>query len=496
MTRRGIKSVAAKTALAILCAAQVAPAQTGVGSASPAAKSAAHIEILKNYLAAFNSGDAEGLKKFAAERLGELKLKQRGVTPEQVAQFELRFRQRIGGGLDLYRVEKDADGEIISTLKTRGEFPLYVRMDWKFDAASPNIITERDLSPIDTPADTLPPKAAAEAVAKEVDAKLSKLTAEDKFSGAVLIAKDGRAIFQKAYGYADREAKIPNNLETRFRLGSMNKMFTSVAVAQLVQAGKLKYTDTLAQVLPDYPDKEIAQKITIHHLLTHTSGLGDIFTPEFDKKKDSLHEIKEYLPLFTGKPLKFEPGKSWAYSNAGFIVLGLIIEKVSGESYYDYVQQHIYDAAGMKSSGSFPKTEKVANLAVGYMRQGADGKLVSNWETLPWRGMSAGGGDSTLGDLLRFDQALRAHKLLNAEMTETILTGKVQPGPQENRKYAYGFEDHLLDGRHVVGHSGGAPGMNSELDIDLKKGYTIIVLANIDPPAAQLVASYITERLE
>ena len=101
----------------------------------------------------------------------------------------------------------------------------------------------------------------------------------------------------------------------------MNKMFTAVAIAQLVQQGKLKFSDTLVQVLPDYPNKEVAAQITVEQLLTHTSGLGDFFTPEFDQKKDSLHELKDYLPLFVNKPLDFEPGKDWRYSNAGFLVL-------------------------------------------------------------------------------------------------------------------------------------------------------------------------------
>jgi CubicO group peptidase (beta-lactamase class C family) len=312
----------------------------------------------------------------------------------------------------------------------------------------------------------------------------------------VLIAKDGRPIFRNAYGYADREAKIKNNLDTRFRLGSMNKMFTSVAIAQLVQAGKLKYTDTVAQLLPEYPDKEIAQKVTVHHLLTHTSGLGDIFGPAFSEKKDALREVRDYVQLFAGKPLRFEPGQGWSYSNAGFIVLGLIVERVSGQSYYDYVQKNIYDAAGMKSSGSYPKTDKIQNLAVGYMRQGPGGPIVPNWDTLPWRGMSAGGGDSTLEDLLRFDRALRTHKLLNKELTETVTSGKVQPGRDVDSKYAYGFEDVRIAGHRVVGHGGGAPGMNALLDMYLDNGYTVVVLSNFGPPAAQRVGGYIRERLQ
>lgn len=467
-----------------------APAQTA--ASAPASKAEEHLRVMRLHLEAFNAADAEGLKKFAAEHLSERE--RHGQPPERVAEGELGFRRRVGP-FDIYEVERNTDTELSVALRTRGEFPTYGRAVWQFDDSNPSLVVSRDLDQIDTPAKALGAPRSAEEMAREVDAKLSRLTAADEFSGAVLIAKGGRPVWQKAYGYADRDSKTANSLDTRFRLGSMNKMFTSVAVAQLVQAGKLKYTDTIAQVLPDYPNREAASRITIHHLLTHTSGLGDIFGPEFGQKKDSLREIKDYLQLFADKPLRFEPGKGWAYSNAGFIVLGLVVEKLSGQSYYDYVQRHIYDAAGMKSSGSFPKTDKVPNLAVGYTR-GDDGKLVNNWETLPWRGMSAGGGDSTVGDLLRFAEALRSHKLLNAELTETVVTGKHQPGPDARRKYAYGFEEHFVSGHRVVGHSGGAPGMNGELDVLLDNGYTVVVLANLDPPAAQQVAAYISERLK
>ena len=453
-----------------------------------------HLRVLKLHLAAFNAGDVEALKKFAAEHLSESD--RQGMLPEQVAQRELEFRNRVVGGFELYEVEKNTDTELVATLKTTGEFPHFARMVWTFDAANPGMVTDRDLRPTATPRSALPAKMTAARLAEDLDAKLTRLASADKFSGAVLIAKDGKPVFQKAYGYADRDAKTLNNLETRFRLGSMNKMFTSVAIAQLVEAGKLKYTDTLAQVLPDYPNKEVAQKITVHQLLTHTSGLGDIFGPEFDKRKNELREIKDYLALFADKPLRFEPGAGWSYSNGGFIVLGLIVEKLSGQSYYDYVQKHIYDVAGMKLSGSFPKTDKIPNLAVGYMKGGPSGQLAPNWETLPWRGMSAGGGDSTVGDLLRFAEALRGHKLLGAQLTETIVTGKTQPGPDADSKYAYGFEDERVAGHRIVGHGGGAPGMNGQLDIYLDGGYTVVVLANLDPPAAQGVANYVRERLQ
>ena len=480
----------------LLISSLTVSAQQAVGQAAapPPSKADEHLRVLRLHLAAFNAGDAAALKKFAAEHLSEAE--RRGQPPERVVEFELRFREMIGGEFELYEVEKNTDAELAATLKMKGEFPMFARMVWKFDPANPGMVMNRHLSPTATPKSALPAKMTAALLAEDLDAKLTRLAAADKFAGAVLIARDGKPVFQKAYGYADREAGTLNNLETRFRLGSMNKMFTSVAVAQLVQAGKLKYTDTLAQVLPDYPNKEVAQKVTVHHLLTHTSGLGDIFGPEFDRRKDELREIKDYLSLFASQPLRFEPGAGWSYSNGGFIVLGLIIEKLSGQSYYDYVQKHIYDAAGMKQSGSIPKTEKAANLAVGYMKRGPGGKLTTNWETLPWRGMSAGGGDSTVGDLLRFAEALRGHKLLGAELTETVVTGKTQPGRDAESKYAYGFEDSRVAGHRVVGHGGGAPGMNGQLDVYLDNGHTVVVLSNLDPPAAQSVSGYIRERLQ
>src|SRR5262249_37411363 len=141
---------------------------------------------------------------------------------------------------------------------------------------------------------------------KDVAQFLDKLSAEDRFSGAVVMAKDGKPFFEQAYGYADREKKIRNNIDTKFRIGSLNKMFTSVAIAQLVQQGKMSYTDTVAKLLPDYPNHEVAAKITVHQLLTHTSGLGDFHGMEFSAKKEGIRELKDYLQFFATQPLQFE----------------------------------------------------------------------------------------------------------------------------------------------------------------------------------------------
>ena len=466
----------------LLLLPSIALAQVNLPSTSPR-------KLLQIWLDTLNSGDVPQRTKFIEEHYSDAVLE--GAKPEQMARRGLRFREMVGGGFDLYKVTQSSDSEIKALLKEKGGFG-WAEIRIQVDPAKPERITALDLDQVPTPAEARPAREDSAALAKDVDALAEKLTAQDRFSGTILLAKDGKPFFQKAYGFADREKKIANNVDTKFRIGSMNKMFTSVAIAQLVQQGILKYTDTLAQVLPDYPDKETAAKITVHQLLTHTSGLGDFFGEEFDKKKDNLRALRDYLQFFVNKPLKFEPGKGWAYSNAGMIVAGLIVERVSGQNYFDYVREHIYKPAGMKDSDSYEKTNPQPNQSKGYMKE--DSKWVSNYTSLPLMGSSAGGGDSTAPDLLRFDQALRSHNLLNVELTSLITTGKADVAPGE--KYAYGFEERFVEGKRIVGHGGGALGMNCDLRMYWDSGYTVIVMSNFSPPIAQQISRYIEERIQ
>jgi CubicO group peptidase (beta-lactamase class C family) len=323
-------------------------------------------------------------------------------------------------------------------------------------------------------------------------AQLDRDTAAGQFAGAVLVARNGKAVFTGAYGLADREKKLPNRLDTRFRIGSMNKMFTAVAVLQLVEAGKVRLTDPLGKHLAGYPNRDVASKVTIHHLLTHTGGTGDIFGPAFESHRLDLRTLQDYVKLYGTRGLEFEPGSRWAYSNYGFLLLGVLVERVSGQRYYDYVRDHVYAPAGMTRTGSLPENEPVDGRSVGYMKPPGAGAWVPNTDTLPYRGTSAGGGYSTVGDLLRFAVALQNHTLLDAKHTELLTTGKVDV---PNRgKYAYGFSDRTFAGTRSVGHGGGAPGMNGILDICPQTGTVIAVLANMDPPAAQRVAEFIAVR--
>jgi CubicO group peptidase (beta-lactamase class C family) len=268
----------------------------------------------------------------------------------------------------------------------------------------------------------------------------------------------------------------------------MNKMFTAVATLQLVEAHKLKLDDPLGQHLPHYPNKEVAAKVTVRHLLSHTGGTGDIFGPEFDQHRLQLREHRDYLKLYGSRGLTHEPGARFEYSNYGFVLLGALIEQVSGVSYDAYVGDHVFRRAGMRSTGSLPESVDVPNRAVGYMRTSPGGPWEPNTDTLPWRGTAAGGGYSTVGDLLRFAQALRSGKLISmATLAEATLPHQQQ--------YGYGFGVQEQGPLRSYGHGGGAPGMNGELRVFPRLGYVLVTLSNLDPPAASELVEFFALRM-
>jgi CubicO group peptidase (beta-lactamase class C family) len=436
------------------------------------------------WLAAFNSGDRTQYQHFLEDNFTS-----RVSNLDQ----EMNFRSRTGG-FDFRKLEEGSATRVSGLVQER-DSDQFARFTLEVETVEPYQIVSMSLLAIPRPAAfPIPRLTESEAVAA-AKALVEKNTAADRFAGTVLLAKKGEVLFRGAYGLADREKKIPNALDTRFRIGSMNKMFTAIAVLQLVEAGKIKLTDPLGKYITDYPNQDIAAKVTIHQLLTHTGGAGDIFGPEFNAHRKELRTLNDYVALYGKRGPLFEPGSSWRYSNYGMVLLGVVIERVTGQSYYDYVQNHIYKPAGMTLSGSRPEDQVVPGRSIGYMRSRGNGDWVPNTDTLPFRGTSAGGGYSTVGDLLRFANALLGHKLLNAASTELLITGKVDEGGPGSR-YAYGFEDARdKDGNGSVGHSGGAPGMNGDLRIYPKSGYVVAVLANLDPPAAQQISGFLDSRL-
>jgi CubicO group peptidase (beta-lactamase class C family) len=432
------------------------------------------------YLDAFNAGDRERLGNYL-----------KANYPQGNVDREASFRGRTGG-FDLRALEQASDTSLTGLVQER-DSDQFARFTVVVEPEEPHRIKRLMIAAIPRPAEFPVARRSETELVAALRSKIEKDGAADRFSGAVLVVKRGKVLFNGAYGLADREKRIANTLDTRFRIGSMNKMFTAVAVLQLVQAGKIKLTDPLGTYIKDYPNEDIAAKVTIHHLLTHTGGTGDIFGPEYNARRLDLKTLNDYIALYGKRAPAFAPGSSWAYSNYGMLLLGVVIERVSGKTYYDYVAEHIYGPAGMTRTGSEPESEEVAGRSIGYMRAPGASGLRPNTDTLPWRGTAAGGGYSTVSDLMKFADALLTHKLLDAKHTDLLISGKVDSGA--GRKYAYGFEDARKDGAGSVGHGGGAPGMNGDLRIYPRSGYVVAVLSNLDPPAAQQISTFIDLRI-
>ena len=315
-------------------------------------------------------------------------------------------------------------------------------------------------------------------IAARLEKYMSERAAEGNFSGSVLLAKKGEILFSQAYGLADRENGIENTLDTPTNLGSMNKMFTGLAVAQLVAEGKLAYNDTVGKYMPDYPDKQVRDEVTVHQLLTHTSGLGSYWTDTYTQNKNNLRTVSDFASLCANEPLEFTPGSNYGYSNCGPVVLGLIIEAVTGQDYYDYIRAHVYASAEMRHSDHYSKIETDSGKAIGYFvpQEIGDTKLISNFDDLGYIGSPAGGGYASANDLFAFATALYDGSLIDAIHREEMTSYKVQQGADDG--YAYLYADNRVNGQRYIGHNGGAPGINAEFSVFPDSGYTIVVLSN------------------
>jgi CubicO group peptidase (beta-lactamase class C family) len=323
---------------------------------------------------------------------------------------------------------------------------------------------------------------ATESIDREIVAFLSdylgNLTTKRNFSGVVLFARVENVLFYRAYGWASRRYDAANNTDTRFNLASASKMFTSVLIARLVEESRLSFNDPIGNYLnTDWVSNEVGDKVQIRHLLSHTSGLGH-YWDTWDKYSDTLLELNDYKAIITDE-LAFEPGTDWQYSNSGFLLLGVIIEEVTGKAYYEHLQEEIFESVGMADTGFYKLDEPHENLATGYFEDEEDGgKLKNNTIMQGIRGSSAGGGWSTAADLLRFFLALRSNELVSSEMKEILWT----PKPM-SPKYGYGFQIK----ENWVGHWGGFPGIEAFVMYFPASDHTFIVLSNYYDSALPLM---------
>lgn len=305
------------------------------------------------------------------------------------------------------------------------------------------------------------------------------------FSGNVGITKNDEFIFKRSLGEADMRYHVPNNVDTKFNLGSMNKIFTAVAILQLYEQKKLDLLDMVAEFLPDFPNGD---KMSIHHLLSHTSGLGSFWNQKFEQRFQSIRSIDDYMDLFIEESLLFQPGERFEYSNAGFIVLGKIIEIITGKSYDEYVQQHICDVAGMQNTYCYEIDRIVPNLAMGYTHDPDIDRFcldqyINNFLIIPVKGSSAGGGYSTIDDLVSFAKALKKGDLISERSLEMMQEPLVTKGIEllKSEGYGYGCQTGITGKRKFYGHGGGAPGVATMLMIFPDIDVVVAILTNWDP---------------
>jgi CubicO group peptidase (beta-lactamase class C family) len=432
----------------------------------------------REFVALVNGSAPEAFKAYVDSAFGD-EMRRMPMDAHQGFLFRLRDQSR---GLTWIRAEGESPVEATAVVeqKLTGERTgLVVRIEDK----APYRIVGLGGRPVAGEASA---KISTDAeMAAALEQFVSKLAGADLFSGTVLIARDGKVLWSKAYGEANKDFGAPNKLDTKFNLGSMNKMFTSVVIAQLVEEGKLSYEDPLAKFLPSFPTPEAAKKIRIKHLLTHTSGLGSYFNDEFDRSSRArFRTVDDMLTLARNDSLAFEPGTRWSYSNTGMLVLGKVIEVATGQDYFQYVRDHIYRPAGMVNSDAYELDRVNPNLAVGYEKVPAPDGSVSFQNNIFMhviRGGPAGGGYSTAADLLAFAEAFKSGKLVS-RATYELMTA---PKPElSSPNYGYGFQ---TGSGSAVGHSGGFPGISSNLDIFKGTGYVGVVLSNYGSGAQPVV---------
>lgn len=459
-------------------------------STAPAFPTNSPGRVASALLASLNSTATSSIDDFVAEHLASELTGKR--TQEDYRKMLSKLRQQ-GGGFDVVRFNNDARSIRILALSRVGQRELGIEiLGVATNAARATAIDLHPMPP--KPPQTLPAEPLDRAgQLKAIEEYITASARAGLFSGSVLVAKDGDVLLRRAWGYAHEGKRIANKPETRFGTASVGKMFTAVAIAQLVESGQLSYDDTIGKFFPDFPDTNAARRVTIHHLLTHTAGIGDPFESPKYASRDTFATQKEWFASFAGGPLAFEPGARHEYSNGGYLVLACIVEKLTGETFVHYAQKHIFKPAHMTATGATTISEPPDSelIAVPHQR-----KMISDPLGIEARrpkyevgklhdGAGMGGWTSNVDDLFRFARAFRAGQFVSRETTALLAQGKVPISRHmPNVKYGYGFYEITVKNDRMVGHSGGGGDMAVAAEVEMlwDAGFTVVVLSNYDLP--------------
>jgi len=450
---------------------------------TPAAK------LGQQLLGAINTGQAEALVEFLDQHLSRDLCNQ--MTRAKYL-HQLRRLQEQSGGLEFKRTfMTDAKMARLLTTSRKQGHPLGVEIVLDpADAGRAVWIGLHQLpgtgphpSPLPTLAQSTPEQITA------IRAHVSEVAKLNQFSGSVLVAHGNDILLNEAWGKVHEGRSESLRPDTLYDTASVGKMFTAVVIAQLVERGKLSYSDTIAKWLPDFPNSKTAGRVTLSQLLTHTGGLGDPFDSPLVAKSDTFKLQSDWFVTFADKPLRFPPGDHHDYSNGGYVVLAAIIEKVTGLRFADYLRKNIFEPAGMSHTGKFKGSEQ-ATVAVPHTHSlmddplGIEPRQPKTNRAKPQDGCGMGGWTTTTEDLFQFGRALKSGRLISADSVELLTTGKVPVLPGASAFYGYGFYDVPLGGNRLVGHSGGGGdcGVGADLELLWKSDFTVVILGNHDLP--------------
>jgi len=422
---------------------------------------AAARDPVQSWLKAFDAGDVKALKALG----------------DDSSDFDQDLHEETGG-FDLVRVERD-DGKTVTAVVRERLSPETWHLIFTRDPKNP-----ARLSKLRSYGDPMASEAAAIAA---LQAFAQRLAQKDKLSGVLLVRKDERDVLSRAYGYADADEKTLNTLGTKFYFASQGKMFTAVAIFQLIEKGRLSLDDTVGKFLTNYPNREIAEKVTVRMLLMHTGGTGEmgILEPQDAANRARVHSLADIIALNGKRGPAFKPGTKFDYSNYGYILLGAIVEKASGMDFYDYVQRNIFDRARMTHAG-YPLREDTAGIAVPMTPK--NGKPVTAMDQWPWRGTPAGGGVATANDMARFVTALNAGNLISKASLALATYAPGGFGFRPGNGFGLGFIESGVNGLKYWGHGGGASGDSLVLDYYPQTHVTFVCMANREPPVCDRLA--------
>jgi D-alanyl-D-alanine carboxypeptidase len=420
------------------------------------------------------NGTPEEFEKYAQQAFAPAMLERVSAEKRKAIHESVR---RDFGTLTVQKVERVSETRV--SVSVAGSTGARGTLGLAHEVEEPHKLTGLRFELVDPDAAPVPVhgRMSAEELAAALDPYVADLTKNDRFAGTVLVARDGKPFFQKAYGLADRSFGVPNTVQTRYNIGSINKHFTRIALGQLIAAGKVSPSDTVAKHLPDYPNPA-GRNTTIQQLVEMEGGVADFFGPEFDREgKQRFRTNRDYYDWVAPKELLFPPGSKKQYCNGCYIVLGEVVARVTGTPYEKFVEENVLRRGGLQTAAFIFSDAIVPNVATGYTRR-ENGPMRSNVLMHGVGPSAAGGAYATARDLLALDEGLRTGKMLDPERT----------------KWFFGA-DKPFTGRAPVEtqYGGGAPGIN----VSVKGGstWTVVVMSNLDPPTASDLSASIYQAL-